>query len=354
MSEVASILQIVPRTPAGRDGVGDYARILADCLQRHYGLATIFITTTSPEIAQAKEHFGPILLHYVNYGYHKRGVPFWLPTFLQQLKRSSSGRLLTIFHELYASGSWSQSAFWLRPMQMRIARSIAQLSDISMVSSHVLGKQLERLAPRARISVHPVFSNFGEPALSPEQIAQRDPHRWVICGGTELIARSLRSFLSTAASIRQPFAPRELFVVGGAESSTIRKTLAEEKQITAHYFPEVQPAIASRILASCAFGWIDYFERADVPTAAILKSTAFAAYCAHAVIAVFPHAGSAITVCEDALPGPFFTGVSQNLPTESERPNVAQSIHSWYTRKASAWHLADTVAAALGCSKCRK
>ena len=366
MSNSSAILQIVPRAPGGRDGVGDYAHTLARCLNKSHDLQTTFLSAApsaagkteegfqvlSPLRAivdgQRLENYTAIVLHYVNYGFQRRGVPLWLPRVLRRLRAADDTRLVTIFHELYASGSWRQSAFWLRPMQRRIARSIARMSDVSIVSNEVFGEQLESLAPGTHPIVHPVFSNLGEPAFTPSELVLRDPHRWVICGGTELIERSLRSFLGAAESIAEPFAPRELFVVGGAENPEIRKTLNEAGTIHAHYHPEVDATIASGILAACAFGWIDYFHRPGVSMPVVLKSTAFAALCAHGVIPVLPHAGSVIALGEDALPGPFFVAQSGgNLPPESERAAAAQSIHSWYGRNASSSHLADTVAAAI-------
>ena len=83
--------------------------------------------------------------------------------------------------------------------------------------------------------------------------------------------------------------------------------------------------------------------------ATILKSTAFAALCAHGVIPVFPHDGSPIYLHQDTQPGPFFvTESGQNLPSEEERAPVAQSVHDWYRRNGSSLHLAGTVVAALG------
>ena len=46
----------------------------------------------------------------------------------------------------------------------------------------------------------PVMSNFGEPSLTETDLAGRDPHRWLICGGIELLERSLRSFVETAGA----------------------------------------------------------------------------------------------------------------------------------------------------------
>ena len=360
MKENRSILQIVPHAPGSHDGVGDYAQSLARKLRQNHSLETVFIAGSPSSVTETSDRFrvrsplrrfapglhDAIILHYVNYGYDPRGTPLWLPRVLRNLK--SSGPLLTIFHELYARGSWWQSAFWLRPLQMRLARSIAQLSDMAMVSSEVSRDQLLQLAPETRVIVHPVLSNFGEPDLAPEEIAQRDPHRWIICGGSELLERSLRSFFKMADRIEANCAPRELFVVGGAENAATHATLREQKKIKTHYHPAVEAAFASEILASCAFGWLDYFVHPDVPVSAILKSSSFAAFCAHGVIPVSPHSGAAIAPGGDALPGPFFVSSSgKKFPSESERPLVARSIYSWYQRHACSTHLAATVAAAL-------
>jgi hypothetical protein len=141
-----------------------------------------------------------------------------------------------------------------------------------------------------------------------------------------LIRRSLRSFPGAG----------ELFVVGGIDTPEIRAQLDD-----AHYFPDVSAAEASAILATCAFGWIDYFETPDAPLAAILKSTTFAAYCAHGVIPVFPAASGAIA---PEIPGPF---TLRNLPAPDARPAIAQATYDWYGRHASSARLAATVAEAL-------
>ncbi len=116
------ILQIVPRPPGSHEGVGDYADALATGLERRLGERSEFVTGAMI----AKKNWCPppataAILHYVNYGYDPRGIPSWLPGRLRGIPR-----LITVFHELYASGSWRQSAFWLQPWQKRIARSLAR------------------------------------------------------------------------------------------------------------------------------------------------------------------------------------------------------------------------------------
>jgi hypothetical protein len=335
-------------------------------LRESHGLETIFVAAATSAATETAEGFpvrsplravasglrpempaSPIILHYVNYGYDRRGVPLRLPRLLREL--TTPGRLLTIFHELYALGSIRQSAFWLRPLQKQIARSVAGLSQSAVVSSEVSRDLLRDLAPGTRIIVHPVLSNFGEPDLSPGEIAERDPHRWIICGRSDLIERSLRSFLERAGQIDPACAPRELFVVGGAENSTTRRILEQQRNLQTHYYPEVEANAASMILASCAFAWLDYFVRPDEPIPAILKSSSFAAFCAHGVIPVGPTSGAAVGLGPDRLPGPFFVSpAGQSLPSASERTAVAQSIYSWYQRNACSAHLAATIAIALG------
>lgn len=350
MTTRGEILQIVPRAPGSREGVGDYAELLANGL-REEGYRTTFVAAQPTERedvlspldsisdAQWREHpAAAIILHYVNYGYHSRGVPRDLPGKVARLQKLSGARLITIFHELYAAGSWRQSAFWLQPLQRRIVRRLAQTSKVCVVSSDVLANQLRQLAPAAPVIVRPVVSTFGEPSLSAEQVRGRDPQRWAICGGDELIARSLRSFSQKFSG------SAELFVIGGTDRPAARQLLHGRESISAHFLPNVDAAVASEALSFCAFGWIDYFEHANAVTAAILKSTAFAAFYAHAVVPVFPKPASAIALEGDALPGPFSL---QNLPSESERPQVAQAVYDWYRLHASSTHLAASIAAAI-------
>ncbi|MEO8440384.1 MAG: hypothetical protein ABI540_09200 [Spartobacteria bacterium] len=285
----------------------------------------------------------------MNYGYDPRGVPIWLPSLLRRLRKVAGGNLVTVFHELYASGSWRQSAFWLHPVQKQIARAIARLSASCIVSNENQRAQLLGLAPEANVRVQPVPSNFGEPSFSTTDLAQRDPHRWVICGGTALVARSLNSFLQNRIVIPPSVTPHELVVVGGAESAEVRTALRKVQGIQTSYHPAIAASAASRILSTCAFGWLDYLHTPDVPMTTILKSTVFAAFCAHGIMSVFPHSGTSIHLGQDSLPGPYYISAdAQSLPPLSERVSTAHLIHEWYRRNASSQQLAETIVNALG------
>ena len=360
---MSTLLQIVPRVPGGLDGVGDYALTIARKLRDHFGCDTVFATfkTSAPgktngfdvlpldslsETSAAK--FNHVLVHYVNYGFQKRGVPFRLLSILRALRQRHRGRFVAIMHELYASGPPWTSAFWLRPIQIDLAKQVAHLSDSCIVSSDNSRRELRRLAPHAEIALHPVPSGLGEPALSPEQIAHRDPHRWAIFGGTGLAERSLRAFRGILPRIPDSIAPRTLFVLGGEENPAIRALLAD-LGIESDYRPRIAAADASQILETCSFAFIDYFHRADVETAVILKSSAFASACAHAVIPVLPHTGSKIAVGGDHMPGPFFVERARaEIPGAEARATIAAEIYAWYQRQVSSEHLLRAIIEMLG------
>jgi hypothetical protein len=139
-----------------------------------------------------------------------------------------------------------------------------------------------------------------------------------------------------------------LFVLGGLDNPVTR-TLVVDLAVESDYRPRIAAADASEILKTCSFAWFNYFHRPDVETSVILKSSAFAAACAHGVIPVFPHRGSAIALDGDRLPGPFFVEPDRcEIPDARTRPQIAADIYAWYQRYSSSEHLIQGIAKALG------
>ena len=295
-----------------------------------------------------RERPARVILHYVNYGYQKRGLPFSSLPVWHALRQSCRGRFLVIFHELFATGPPWKSEFWVQPLQKKIARDVARLGDARLVSSVSMRRSLLQLAPGLDVIVHPVPSGFGEPGIDAAQLRERDNHRWLICGGTALVERSLRSFVRSAGAIPANIAPRNLVVVGGTENSKIRQMLKTLAHIHSEYHPAVSPKTASQILSTCAFAWLDYFTAGNAVPDLLLKSSSFANVCAHAVVCVTPRVSSAIALSGDSLPGPFATAHGEvKLPSPNERPDVAREIYNWYHRHASVATLLQMVAKAL-------
>jgi hypothetical protein len=365
---LSTLLQIVPKIPGGIDGVGDYALTIAKKLGDQFACGSVFATfeTSSPKtvagfdilpldrsLEYSAQSFDNLLLHYVNYGFQKRGVPFRLLSILRALRKLHRGRLVTIFHELYASGSPWQSSFWLRPLQIHLAKRVARLSDACIVSSDNFLREVTRLVPGALVELHPVPSGLGEPSLSRDQIANRNPHHWAIVGGTVLVGRSLRSLRRLFSRIPDSVTLQKLFVLGGNENPAAYSLIAE-LGIESIYRPRIAAYEASDILRTCSFAWFDYFHRPDVETSVILKSSAFAAACAHGVIPVFPHRGSMVSIDGDRLAGPFFVeSQGCEVPDAAGRAKIAAEIYDWYQRHASSEVVVRGIGKALGLNRIR-
>jgi hypothetical protein len=363
-----SILQIVPRLPGTLDGVGDYALNLAKALSARHGLTTVFAVDRATSV-EIKEGFRVVsglgqggaadslarecphvILHYVNYGYQERGVPFALLRLARELRGQLRGRWLTTFHEIYAWGPPWKSEFWLRPFQVKIARELIDLSDVCIVSNAVVEKEIHLHDSRKQVRLAPVMSNFGEPELTDFRSAS--PRRWAICGGTASIERSLSSFERMHRFIPEPFFPEHLDVIGGHDSKSTRaviERLAEETPgLACHYLPEVTVRQASALLTQASFAWLDYFGQGKVSPGMILKSGVFAAYGAHGVVPIFSHQEEAFSVGGDPFPGPWFmTPGDVHFPAPNRLSEIRKNIYSWYSTHAASPCLARLYAEAL-------
>src|SRR5438093_5969188 len=148
------LTQIVPGLPPVISGVGDYAYLLARQLRAAHDIHTRFVVCDArwqgakdfeefsvdriraQQSEELEKELGAsgmpstVLLHYVGYGYQKRGCPFWLVQALESWKkRDTNRRLVVMFHELYAFGPPWRSSFWTSPLQRGLTKSLALLSD---------------------------------------------------------------------------------------------------------------------------------------------------------------------------------------------------------------------------------
>ena len=362
------ILQIVPQLPGTLDGVGDYALNLARALALHHGLITTFAVaratkTTAKDGFEVVSHFDSqsivsaavekcdhVLLHYANYGYEKRGVPHLLRRFAKELRAQLRGRWVTTFHEIYASGPPWKSEFWLHPFQVKIARDLVDLSDACFVSNITVEREIRRHDPTKKIHLAPVMSTFGEPQLGDFSVAS--PKRWAICGGTALVARSLRSFRKMHQLVPPPFRPGQMDVIGGRDEPATRIVIEGLRRaipgLSCSYHPESSPDHASSLLRECSFAWLDYYGDGKAWPGMVLKSTAFAACAAHGVIPIMSHWEDTFAVGGDPFPGPWcMTPTVQNFPAFDRLPDLRKQIYDWYSRHAASARLAERYVEAL-------
>jgi hypothetical protein len=294
---MVKVLQIVPRLPPSISGVGDYALMIAKFMREQHNIMTVFavadsggvaiheidgfaihkLTPDTRSILSASSGIRHQLLHYVGYGYEKRGCPIWLLSGLRKLRSSgNSSNLVTMFHELYASGKPWQSSFWTHPVQKSICRGVAQVSDV-IVSNRLRSAEILKKMSGGREAVHlPVFSTVGEPeALASATDRQR---RLVLFGGTELRRKTLVDYLGSLQAACKRWGITEVIEIGPGTTPDCKIGIPWRK-LGVQTATEVSDWLDRSLL-----GFLSY------PSSYLEKSTIFAAYAAHGVVPLLPDA----------------------------------------------------------------
>jgi hypothetical protein len=289
------IVQIVPHLPPPDEGVGGFALVLADLLRARWGLESRFLVASpawspGPEVAgtaaarlpaaepgalrraieEAGERQASVLLHYAGYGYHPRGCPAWLVEGLQAAGR----RLVTVFHEVYATGPPWRSSFWLSPVQRRLAGVLARCSAGMVTSLGIYRRNLLRRAPGREVRVLPVFSTVGEPSAVPP-LADR-ARRLVLFGGPGTRGRAYRRLAAPLAETCRSLGIEEVCDVG----PPVADRPARIAGVPVRPLGILPAAEVSRLLRESLAGFVAY------PAPFLAKSTVFAAYCAHGMLPV--------------------------------------------------------------------
>lgn len=329
------IVQITPAYPPDICGVGDYAAILAWKFQDmglpietlvarpggampkdNIGLARGVDTT---ELAEALDKYNRVLLHFSGYGYARRGLCRWLVDALRRWKAGmGKRRLVTMFHEVYATGPVWRMSFWTASPQKRNARDLALLSDAHFVSSAGGHTKLIQLLPDINAELLPVFSNIGEPD-APAPLCEREG-RAIVFGGSAQRQKAYKALKRVESELT-----RRLNQIGVFEITDIGPNMRVPKRIAGC---DVKPMgvlpgqEVSNILARARIGFIDY--AGDVLT----KSGIAAAYFAHRVLIVnsSPIRGEAT----DPQEGEHFLGLANVMRGVFDTQKIADAGWSRY------------------------
>lgn len=340
-----SIISIVPRLPPTIDGVGDYAYCLAQQMRQDFGIQTHFIVgepswrgapdlddfpvsllerRSAIDLSSLLKQLSAstILLHYVGYGYSKRGCPTWLTNGLQKWQLSAQdSSLVTMFHEVYAAGRppWT-SAFWLFPLQKYLAIRLANLSESLVTSKQLYANILNSFVPQhGSIPVLPVFSNVGEPN-EPPPLAERRK-KLIIFGGAANRTQIYQSTNHILSQVCQLF-KIEIIVDIGPEIVAISEAFGNVPIIT---MGQLAASEISQHLMQSTVGFLNY--NPDY----LGKSGIFAAYCAHGVLPI--NVSGSIEEIDGLLPGTHYL-VADKLSKQkldvAQIQAIADSAHAWY------------------------
>jgi len=347
------IIQIVPRLPPKIDGVGDYAYCLAQQMRQDFGIQSDFIvgdpnwggppdldgfpvtrldlrSTGALSSLLKQQPSSIILLHYVGYGYNKRGCPLWLVQGLEDWKHSNQNTyLVTMFHEISASGPIWTSTFWLSSWQRYLAGGLVRVSDRLVTSKQLYAKILQKVVARQTSHLYdghklpilalPVFSNVGEPdTLLP--LTSRD-RPLVVFGGATSRFRVYKYCQMTLKQVCQKLRIEHIFDIG----PTVKLDLLALTNLPIQVLGEQPLSDVSRMLANSLVGFIDY------PTDFLGKSTIFASYCAHGMLPVI---GRFSGEDADGLETQKHYWFPDKTPTENidmmQAQTIANNAHNWY------------------------
>lgn len=329
------LVQIVPPGPGG---VRDYL----DCLKAEWACAGIESHVIELSQASAGAHSlldrilsladadagakgnhpstFSLLLHFSGYGYERRGLCFWLLREVEQAKARLGDRLrvVTMFHELFASGPPWRSAFWLSALQARIARKLARMSDVIWTNTGSHGRWLRKqVGPSTPVTVQPVFSTVGEP----EQLAPASGRELslVVFGSPSTRRRALDALPPYVESLER-HGITEIIEVGTGEASPWTTTVLKP-----HFLGRLEKPDLRALLERSAFGLIEY------PTDCLGKSTVFAAYAAHGCVSI--NVAQAADDSDGLQAGVHFANLSRDTAIsnhEYSREAMASAARTWY------------------------
>lgn len=341
---MSEILQLVPTLPPPPEGVGTYALALAGALAEHCGIASRFVVcdpgwrgaasvgrypiesrqasdlVRAIEAAQADGTTSVLLAHYVGYGYAERGCPVWLVDGLERwLDCDPNHRLVTQFHEVWATAPPWRSSFWLWPLQRWLVKRLARRSRALVTSLESSAAAITALRPGGELSVLPIFSTVGEPENVPE-LGERAA-RLVLFGGAGRRARAYGSLRPLLEAVCRACEVEEVVDVGPPVAPGADLAGRPIRQLGVLPATEV-----SRVLLTARVGFV------ACPSRVLAKSTVFAAYAAHGLAPVCAWPGrrgddpSTAAGCAPFLPAreaPHGFGF-ERLET------IAGAAHAWY------------------------
>jgi len=330
-----TIVQLVPWLPPALEGVGSYAAALGRALAE-LGIGSRYLVGDpgwgSGELAGervrerraaalarqlAASGAATVLVHYVNYGYQRRGCPSWVVGGLRRWRAGAHGRrLVTYFHEVFATGPPWRSSFWLSPLQRRLAMRLLRASDGAATSLALYGRMLARLRPAADVWVTPVFSTVGEPAAVPPP-AERRPRAMLVFGGAGNRRRAYGELRPALAAACRALDIAEVLDLGPPLAGLPERL----DGVPVKPLGTLPAAAASAVLLRSYAGFLGY------PAAFLPKSTVFAAYCAHGLVPVcawpLRHPRAAAAECP-----PFWeAGVE---PPPADPAALAARARAWY------------------------
>lgn len=348
-----NIVQIVPKLPPSINGLGDYALNLARQLRQDFKIETSFIVgdpnwqgvaeiegfsiskvsdRSSKTLVSllAKIDSERVLLHYVGYGYARRGCPIWLIKSLEKWRKYNSERkLVTMFHEVYAS-SWKPwtSSFFFSLLQKKIASQLANLSNWCVTNREENTRIISIITnnKQKNILTLPVFSTIGEISKDRIPSPQNKTRRIVIFGHRNSRSKVYQKYLLNLEKACELLKIEEIYDIGVSTDLNI----SQIKGISVIEKGVISAAEIQEILLDSLAGFL-CFPSSDK----LAKSSIFAAYCAHKLITILPKSLVRSAGKDGLIAGKNYLFFDRNMNDfekhiVEDRFEIANNAYKWY------------------------
>lgn len=352
LTEMQAVLHITPQVPPAICGVGDYAAVVGRRMEelcpevrccylaaghRAAGVgATRDVAKFWDAVEEMAEEPSPspslggrgiaeaaIVLHYSGYGYDPSGTPAWLAEALERRPSRLTGvRVVTFFHELYATGKPWQRAFWTSSRQRAAAIRVARASDALMTNREQSARWLERQVGLQEGSVPhlPVCSNVGEPT---ELIPWEERAKRAVTFGAAVFKRfALRDDAERVATMLGRLGIVELVDIG--ESTAIATEAFARHGVRVEATGRLPAAGVSEILGGSRVGLLDYSP------AYLDKSGVYAAFAAHGLACLMPDTGF------DARAESRFVSLARDVTNDELDRIAAHALRAYRNHSSSA------------------
>jgi hypothetical protein len=295
---VKTVVHLVPRLKPLECGIGDYATRITEAWKSTGGPRGRFWVTSEAWRAGQEDALSlarrdadalgatwtstggtSLLVHYSGYGYAKRGAPVWLVRALRVFRaRFPQVSVTGMFHELFAFGPPTTSAFWLSPLQRWVTASVSRLCDQIVTNREGSATWLNCQNAFRGLQAHvmPVVSNLGENATAAP--ASTRANELVLFGYQ---ARSWPGGIAGLRNVLDELKPGRVIILG-------KSTDLPESAFDGHPVEKtgwLSPEAASEILSRARFGYLAYHP------GYLGKSGILAAYLAHGVVPIFAGSG---------------------------------------------------------------
>jgi hypothetical protein len=259
-----------------------------------------------------------LVLQYSGYGFDPTGAPAWLVEALREVTaKDPNARLITVFHELFASVPPWKRAFWYTALQKAAARETLLMSTAALCTIERNQRILRAWNNRIAVDVLAIPSGVGEPGEVPAIEARR--RRMMVFGGQGLRSRAYVLHAKQLASAVEALGIDEIIDIGPGQTSARVVGPAPVRAMGV-----LDPGEISRQMLNCRAGFVSYYP------GYLGKSSVFAAYCAHGVMPVAAIDAKSENDGLAALTHYWLPSHGTQTVPVSQMAGVARNASSWY------------------------